>query len=48
MVTLYASWLAGKHPEWSFEAYQLVSGVADQYVPAALLHDALERGMRPE
>ena len=43
--TLYATWLLSRGKgQWILTAYQQVASVADDYLPARLVRDALERG----
>jgi hypothetical protein len=46
--TLAAAWLAARDDgRWAFEAYQAVMMIGDEYRPAVLLREQLERGERP-
>lgn len=45
--TLFSAWLAGSRDELLFEAFQVVSQVDPEYLPAVQLKRALARDMRP-
>lgn len=46
--TLAAAWLSGREEgRWAFEAYQEVMMIGDEYRPAILLREQLERGEGP-
>jgi hypothetical protein len=46
-LTLQATWLAAQEKgKWAFEAYQQIAGIAENYLPARLLRDALEESVR--
>ncbi|MFC1779399.1 hypothetical protein ACFLZU_03575 [Thermodesulfobacteriota bacterium] len=45
--TLYAVWLIDRHPEWLYVSYQRLAQMANEYLPARRLRDALEKDERP-